>query len=184
MTIRKIVLLAALAAAMPATASVTILGTSAARRCYEAAESDLAKDRHSLDQCDLALQSEPLTDYEVVATHVNRGILRMRRGEMELALADFDTAIARDPKEAEAYLNKAVALMRVPGGAGKALPMFSAAIEHDTTKPALAYFGRALAHETLGDLKSAYLDYKKANAADPAWDRPLAELARFTVKRP
>ncbi len=50
--------------------------------------------------------------------------------------------------------------------------------------PQKAYYNRAIAHENLGDVKAAYLDFSKAAELDPDWQAPKQELTRFTVKRP
>ena len=179
----KLLSAAALAmVAIPASAAVTVIGTTSARMCYEAAANGPA----ALDNvavCDRALNEEALNNYETVATYVNRGILKMKTGWSEAAIADFDAAIARDPNQAEAYLNKGVALSKNETGWAQALPMFSLAIEKNTNKPALAYFGRGVAHEMAGDVRSAYYDYKQASTLDPKWDRPAQELTRFSVVR-
>ena len=67
-----------------------------------------------------------------VATHVNRGILRLRRGLVDEAVADFDRAIALDPEQPEAYLNKGAALIRRQNPA-EALQLFTVALERNTT---------------------------------------------------
>lgn len=171
---------AALLFAPPAAMSVTTFGTSHAASCYQAAESE---DLGGIADCDHALKEERLTRYETVATHVNRGILRLRNGASDSALVDFDAAIALDPSHPEAYLNKGGAILRQSGGAKAALPLFTAALDKGTREPAIAYFGRGLAQEQLGRIKEAYFDYKKASEIDPQWDRPRIELARFSVKR-
>ncbi|SMF79117.1 tetratricopeptide repeat protein [Allosphingosinicella indica] len=168
-------------AAIPASAAVTVVGTTSARMCYEAAESGLYN-AGATAYCDKALSEEALTNYETVATFVNRGILKLKGGVTQAAISDFDAAIARDPNQAEAYLNKGVALSKNDGWA-QALPMFSLAIEKNTNKPAVAYFSRGVAHEMTGDVQSAYYDYKQASTIDPQWKRPQAELTRFTVVR-
>lgn len=166
----------------PAASAVMVIGSSSARLCYEAARSTMPAARSALETCNRAFEEEALSEHDAVATFVNRGILHMRRGSLDTAIADFDSAIARDPKEPEAYLNKGAALIRVPGSARAAIPLFTAALERNTRKPALAYFGRGIAHEEIGDVKAAYYDYKSASAADPGWQQPIAELARFTVR--
>ena len=172
---------AVLACAAPAAAAVTVIGNSSARLCYEAAEADFERSK-AIDYCDKALREEALSQYEIVATHVNRGILRFRKGAVNDALADFDQAIRLDPQQPEAYLNKGVALLRSPNGADDALPLFTLALENRTRKPALAYFGRGAAHEELGNVRDAYFDYKRASEADPEWAQPAQELARFSVR--
>lgn len=183
MPLGKILLAATVAAlAMPASAGISVIGNSSARTCYLAAKTD-GPSISGLRDCDRALGEEPLSHYDMVATHVNRGILRMRAGNLDRAIADFDTAIASDPDQPESYLNKGAALLKREGGSSAAVPLFTAALEKRTTRPAVAYFGRGMAHERLGNLKAAYLDYQQASAADPDWDQPAIELARFTIRR-
>ena len=184
MTLGKF-LLAALAAgvAFPAVAAVTVLGNSSARMCYEAAESDLSA-RSSLAYCNRALNEEALSAEDMVATHVNRGILLMRGGKVDEAIADFDRAIVLDSNEPEAYLNKGVAFLKREQAPAAALPLFTTAIEKRTRRPELAYYGRGIAHEISGNVKAAYNDYKLASSLAPDWEEPRLELARFRVSRP
>jgi tetratricopeptide (TPR) repeat protein len=173
---------AATAHARPApVGAVTVLGNSAARQCYEAADSPLRPDPNVMALCDQAIAREPLSRRDRVATHINRGILRVRSGDVEEGIEDFDAAIERDPTIAEAWFNRGVALMRTAGPA-EALPSFNQAVERSTNRPALAYFGRAVANEALGNIRDAYADYRRASELDPDWDRPRTELARFSVR--
>ena len=175
--------LVALPAASPAAAAITTVGGSFARACFEAADVPGNASDAALEGCDAALTREAITAEDLVATHVNRGVLRMRRGDLAGAVADFDEAIRRDPNQAEAYLNKGAALIRVPGQADAAVTLFSAAIEKRTKRPAHAFLGRGFAYEELGNLKSARADYRSASAAAPRWEQPRLELARFKVSR-
>jgi len=105
--------IASAALAAPASASVIALGSSAARMCYEAADSPMYPTPDSLRRCDDALEEGTLTAHEIGATYVNRGILHMRRGHVDRAIADFDAALRVDPNQPEAYLNKGAALLRM-----------------------------------------------------------------------
>jgi tetratricopeptide (TPR) repeat protein len=172
--------LAVCAAAAPASASVVVLGNSDARMCYEAADSPMAPASRDIRRCDDALLREALSSYEVVATHVNRGILRLRRGLIDEAINDFDRAIALDPNQPEAYLNKGAALLRRENAADAA-GLFTTALERNTSRPAIAHYGRAIANETLGNLNAAYRDYTAASQIAPNWREPRLELARFRV---
>jgi len=172
---------ALIAVAAPAGAAVTVLGSSNARMCYEAADTDAPPIRTSLEACDTALNGEAASTFDIVATHVNRGILRSRLGDLEGAMTDFDAALAIDPNQPEAYLNKGVALIR-KDNPDAALPLFTIALEKKTRRPALAYYGRGIAHEELGNIKSAYADYKRAVAEAPNWKEPKRDLARFVVR--
>ncbi|HZG09261.1 MAG TPA: tetratricopeptide repeat protein [Allosphingosinicella sp.] len=187
MTLRNFLLpaaaLAAVATAVPAMAAITVLGNSAARLCYEAAESK-SLGGQGLGQCNRALRDENLSTRDAVATFVNRGILKLRGGDTEAAIIDFDNAIDMNPAEAEAYLNKGVATLRLGDGERRteAVRLFDTALAKNTKKPAIAYYGRAIAHELSGRLREAYRDYRQASAAAPEWREPKAELSRFTVR--
>jgi tetratricopeptide (TPR) repeat protein len=166
-----------------ASAAITVIGNTAARSCYEHAASETLPQRSQLTDCDRALSEEAMTERDVVATHVNRGILRSRHGDVAGALADFNRASMLDPNEPEAYLNKALTLVLRTRQPSEALPLFNTALEKKTSRPALAYFGRGAAHEDLGNVRMAYADYAQAAATDPKWDAPRVELARFNVRK-
>jgi len=178
---RKLILAALVAAiSVPASAAVTVLGANSARLCFEAADSPMMPQSREMQFCDEALRNQTLTRYEIVASHVNRGILRLRRNQVDDAIADFDSAIAIDPEQPEAYLNKGAALIRRQNPEG-ALTLFTVALERNTSRPALAHYGRAVANEALGNLPAAYRDYRRASELDPGWNEPRVELTRFRV---
>lgn len=162
-----------------AVAATTVIGGGLARSCYEAARDDNANQANVM-LCDRALTEEALRPSDRVATHVNRGILKLQMRNLDAALADFDRASVLDPKEPEAYLNKGVAVLtREDWSAARTL--FDNAIAHETRRPELAYYGRALANEAAGDVKAAYRDFKRAAELAPKWAEPTKELARFSV---
>jgi tetratricopeptide (TPR) repeat protein len=148
--------------------------------CYEAADAASLPTRRDFQRCSDALDEAGITNHDLVATYVNRGILRLRRNFVTEAIADFDTALALDPDQPEAALNKGAALMR-RDEAREALPLFEAALAHHTNRPAMAYMGRAIAYEALGDARAAYRDFRMASQIEPNWAAPRTELQRFRV---
>lgn len=174
------ILIAAVLVPASAAASVITLGTGLAQSCYFAAD---ARDTHrqSFDACNRALTEEALTSEDRVATHVNRGILHLIRGDVRQAHADFDSALRLDPTEPEAWLNKAIAHARF-GRTADAMPLVQKALELNTRRPALAYFVRAMAHEDNGNIAGAYQDLRRAQQLEPKWREPAIELRRFKVK--
>ena len=170
--------------ALPAAASahITVLGSGSARTCFLAAESQAMPRLDDVRHCDVALQSNMLEPRHVVATHVNRGILRLRRNDVAGAMQDFEQASRLDPAEPEAYFNRGSALLRQEQAA-PAAAAFSQALQRNTRRPALAHYGRGVASETLGDVQGAYRDYRRASELDPEWNAPRAELRRFRVVR-
>ncbi len=160
--------------------AITTLGSSAAQSCYKAAR-DHRTAQAEVSNCDQALNGA-LSYADLVATHVNRGILHALREDDAKALSDYDKAIQLDPNEAEAFLNKGLLLLRASDRDREALGMINFAIAKKTRKPAVAYFARAMAHEGLGKPGAAYRDYQQAAALDPKWDLPVRELRRFRKK--
>jgi tetratricopeptide (TPR) repeat protein len=168
------------AVSVPALGAVTVVGSSSARMCFEAADSPLMPSMRDMRYCDEALGQDALSEHDTVATFVNRGILKLRRNQIEAAIADFDRAIRMNPRQPEAYLNKGAALIRL-NDAGEALRLFTVALEYQTRRPEIAHFGRAIANETLGNVRAAYNDYRRASELDPDWQEPQTELRRFRV---
>src|SRR5688500_7621050 len=147
---------ALVAASGAAGQAVTTIGSSAAQACYEAAR-DQRSAQVNLGTCNQAMK-EGLSSFDLVATHVNRGIILALRADYANAVLDYDTAISLDPGQAEAFLNKGL-LLRLPKRDRDAVEALNVAIAKRTTEPALAYFARAVAHEGLGNLGAAYRDY-------------------------
>lgn len=166
--------------ALPAAAGVTVVGAGNARMCFLAAESDNIPDLRTIDRCDDAIEEERGNGRRLVATHVNRGILRLRRGDRAGALADFDRATALDPDEPEAYLNRGSMLLNNDETA-RAIVQFDNAIARNTRRPALAYYGRGVAYEESGNVRAAYRDYLRARDLAPTWAEPRTELTRFRL---
>jgi tetratricopeptide (TPR) repeat protein len=181
-TIRLLLIPAsALLLAAPAGASIQVLWSTSARACYLAASALASPRQEDSEHCDRALSVERLSPRDLAATHVNRAIVRHRRGDLRAALADYDTALELEPSQPDAYLNRGLTLLRANRPA-EALRDFDAAIANNPERPALAYYGRAGAYEDLGNLRAAYFDYRRASELAPEWTRPRRELARFTVR--
>jgi tetratricopeptide (TPR) repeat protein len=163
-----------------APAHTITLGSSAAETCYRLAEAK-SHDQVAIAQCNAAIDDPALTQADRVATHVNRGIVLMFAGRTNDAIRDFDTAVALDASEPEAYLNKGLTELRI-GNPAAAMSLASRAIELRTRRPAIAYYVRGLAAEDRGDVRSAYADLQRAASLDPKWQEPLIELQRYRVR--
>jgi tetratricopeptide (TPR) repeat protein len=172
---------AALTATVPASASsIMTVGGSFARSCYLSAESRDATPA-SIAECNRALGEQAMSDQDRLATHVNRGILRMIKGDFELAKADFEEAVEMNPNHPEPWLNTAILRFK-QGDSAAAVPLFDRAIQLHTRRPEIAYYGRALAHEDAGNVKAAYADLRRAVALRPNWAEPKRDLARYRVR--
>ncbi len=165
----------------PTGVSVTSIGGSSAESCYHAAAARDASEQ-AMRNCNDAIGQEVIPFNDLVASHVNRGVLKLVRGDTRAAESDFDQALSLQRTQPEAWLNKGIARYK-QGDAKGAAQMFTRALELRTTYPALAYFGRGLANEDSGNIRAAYADLRKAVELNPRWDAPQRELARYQVVR-
>ncbi|WP_439532313.1 tetratricopeptide repeat protein [Polymorphobacter sp.] len=163
------------------TSMVSIIGSSRARACYDAAKAR-QPDHAALQACNRALDGEALTPAEQAATFVNRGIIHMQMRALAPAIADFDAAIAVRPGTAEAWVNKGIALIRSGDDAAGA-SLLTRGLELGPENPAAAHYSRAYAYEGMGRLREAYEDYGRAAALAPDWPEPGEQLRRFKVVR-
>lgn len=171
---------AAAAAAQVQPAPFVVAGNSPAAICADAAQAR-SEDASAMIACNDALAT-PLSARERVATLNNRGALELIASRFAAAETDFDAAIALQPTEAEAWLNKALS-QQTRGDSLAAIASFDKALALGTHRPELALLGRGLAHEKSGDLHAAYADLQRARELAPAWQPATAELARYQIKR-
>ena len=166
---------------------VTVLGNSEAAQCSDHAK--LVADgkmspAFAVETCTEALQIEALSDHDLAATHVNRGVVRMGMVDMVTdAREDFDEAAKIQPDLGESYVNRGILLSQQKQYAA-GLADLNKGLELPLKEPWKAYYNRGVAEESLGDLTAAYKDYMKASELKPDWLAPKVELARFQVKRP
>jgi len=177
-------LAAALAAAVAGSASashaaVTVIGGGMAQACSVAAITGQS-DFRSEKLCTDALDTEFLDVRDRAGTYVNRGVLKLRRGDYKQASADFDSAAKVMPSMGEAYVNRGAASIGQRHYA-EGLADINKALALGVEEPAKAYYNRALAYEGLDDAKSAYFDYQKAIEIQPDWNAPKEQLTRFSV---
>ena len=167
----------------PARADVSVIGNGLAAECSGAAKAMSRNESvraEAVQLCTLALDDEALSPHETAATLVNRGVLYLGGRDYDAALRDFDEALHIEPNLAEAHVNRGAALL------GKrqdeaAVAEIDRGLALNTTEPEKAWFNRAVAKERLGDIRTAYVDYRKALELKPDWELPKAELARFRV---
>jgi tetratricopeptide (TPR) repeat protein len=168
-----------------AVAGDTVIGTSYARQCEEAAErasNGLTVDPAGAGACDQAIEVQALAAHDLAATHVNRGILALIRHRYDAARVDFDEAIALAPNLGGAYSNRGAVLI-AKGEPAAGVAAIDIGLSLGTPSPERAYFNRGLGREALGDVKGAYLDYLEAQHLKPDWPEPTQELARFKVTK-
>jgi tetratricopeptide (TPR) repeat protein len=166
--------------------SVSILGSNAAQICSDQARMVAQGGRVSrqgLEACDEAIKHVALSDGELAASYVNRGVIHLAIGNTASAVADDDAALQLQPNLPDALVNRGAAFQAQKRFAD-AIGDFDRALALSPRHPERVYYNRAMAHEDLGQLKAAYLDYLKASQLAPDWAQPKTELARFTVAKP
>ncbi|MBY0420837.1 MAG: tetratricopeptide repeat protein [Parvularculaceae bacterium] len=170
---------AALSWAAPSSAqlSVTTFGASNARGCYI----DASGPTTNTEQCDKAL-SEPLAERDLIATLVNRGIIRNRAGKWTAAIADFDQALARDPTTPEAWLNRgnSLLLMNKPD---EAIANYEKALANNLGEAHVAWHNIGLAWYAKANLIRARAAFRKALELKPDFEESAAKLKELEGKR-
>jgi Tfp pilus assembly protein PilF len=171
--------------AAPSTAAaqgaVTVIGGGLAQECYEAVEYARGSSMRALEVCNQAIELERLRPRDKAATHTNRGILFMRQGNNTRAMWDYERSLEILPDLREAKVNLGAALYnlkRYP----EALSALNDGVGTDSVEAkAIGYYNRGLTHEKLGDIQSAYEDFRRAFQIKPEFTQAAAQMARFTV---
>ena len=111
--------------------------------------------------------------YEQVGAgdHLFRARLRLAvvqagSGELDAALNTLDTLAEQTPSRADELLSAKAELLMSAGQAARALTLYNDALAHRPGKPALLY-GRALAHESMGDIDAARADLDQILTIEP-----------------
>lgn len=167
-------------AAASANAYTLSYGGTRATACYTAANNGDGSDT-ALQTCDRALSEDALAPADRAKTLVNRGSVYMARGLPERAMRDFDAALAIDASNADARSNRGVALLGLHQYQ-QAIAELSQGITMQPSRPERIHFARARAYEEMGDIRSAYADYREAAALAPGWEQARLELSRFRVR--
>lgn len=161
-------------------AQVTVIGGGIARDCYEAVKFNLGKPADAEAICTRALEHEALNMSNKAATYTNRGVLRMRQGAYDAALADYALAKRLRPETGATWLNEGAAYI-FKKDYNSALASLEKAIELDSQDLYAAYYNRAIAREQTGDIEGAYYDFVKSKELNPNYPATDRQLARFTV---
>jgi tetratricopeptide (TPR) repeat protein len=174
------VLAAVLAVAPVAAAQVTVIGGGIARDCYDAVKYGQTQPAQAEEICTRAIQLEALNISNKAATYTNRGVLRMRQGKYDAALADYATSKKIRPQTGATWLNEGAAYI-FKKDFSTALASLDQAIALDSEDLYAAYYNRAIAKEATGDFEGAYYDFVKSKELNPEFAQTDKQLARFTV---
>ncbi|MDP3739749.1 MAG: tetratricopeptide repeat protein [Hyphomonadaceae bacterium] len=160
---------------------VVVTGGGYARDCYMQVKSRKALPAKALETCDIAIKQEDLSQTNRAATYINRGILHMREKNHDRARKDYEAALRIAPGMPEAKINLGAMLYYV-GRYDEAIAALNDGVKVENEEArAAAHFNRALAYERIGDIDSAYADYKTALALRPGFEAAAKQLQRFAV---
>lgn len=164
-------------------AQVTVIGGGMAQDCYQSAKFSMSRFAEAEKLCTLALEQEALKVSDRAATYTNRGVLRMREGLLDEALADYAAARRMKPDAGATWLNEGAAHIL-----GKnyiaALEALDQAIRLAPEDLWAAHYNRAIAREKTGNIEGAYDDFLKASELNPGFEASRIQLSRFTVTTP
>ena len=168
-------------AAETASAQVFVIGNGLGGECFQKTKNNYSNFRATEEICTRALREQAMTRNNRAATYVNRGVLRMREGLYDKALADYAEAVALQPDLGAAYLNEGAAHIYRRDFAAALAPL-DRAIELESLDLFAAYYNRAIAKENTGDVAGAYADFTKSLELKPGWDLAERQLTRFSVQ--
>jgi lipoprotein NlpI len=158
-----------LAATLLAASNAVLAGGIADYRAGVAAE-DQGDYGGAIHLFDSALRGK-LKDEDREAAYYNRGVAHHRKGQYDLAIADYTSALKLNPSDAKAHNNRGVAYKN-QRRFDLALADYNAAIELDPDN-ASAHFNRANAYAQRGQNEQAIADYNDAIRLHPG-DGPHA----------
>lgn len=168
-------------AAQTASAQVFVIGQGLGGECYQKTKSKYSHFRSTEEVCTRALREQAMTRGNRAATYVNRGVLRMREGMYEEALADYSEATELRPELGAAYLNEGAAHIYRKDFQSAIAPL-DRAIELESADLFAAHYNRAIARENTGDVAGAYADFKKSLNIKPGWELAERQLTRFSIE--
>ena len=153
-------------------------------------EPDWAKDAKTAGGCvdadpDIAIKActADIEAGKATANTLNsRAFAYMEKGQYDLALADLDNAIERDPKHDSALNNRGIVWMK-KGEYRRAIEDFSKAIDLTTIEELRPYRQRAEAYAALGRHDEAIKDADEALKIDPDDDKARAVREASMKKR-
>lgn len=165
----------------PAGAAISVFNGTMAQSCYQAAEyGDDAVD--GIRICNLALQETALSSRDRAATMINLGILRAQNDNPDGALESYNSGLRIDPTLGEGYVDRGATEI-VLKQYDDAVADITKGLTLNASRPEIAYYDRAIANEAIGNIKEAYLDYKKAVELSPDFTLANQQLMRFKVVR-
>lgn len=165
---------------VPASAQMVVMGNGAAKDCYHSVKHGDPGRLGTIKSCEAALEDGLLKRKDQAATHVNIGILYMRRKEFSKSDEHYQRALKMKPNIPEVHINLS-ANQIYTGQYQAAIASANTAIELGTEKMPEILFNRAMAYDHLKRYTDAYNDLKKALELRPDWPPALNAIENYEV---
>jgi tetratricopeptide (TPR) repeat protein len=115
------------------------------------------------------LLDHPSEGINLADVYNHRGAAKVRKGDLDDAIADFTSALNQNPKSVDAFKNRGIA-HHMQGNYNAAIADFNRALRFDAKSPDLSN-ARGLALFKKGEYDGAIRDFDKAIALDPKYKK-------------
>lgn len=170
----------ALSMAQSANAQMIVMGNGAAKDCYHSVKHGDPGRIGTIKSCEIALYETNLKKKDRAATHINIGILYMRRKDFDKSDTHYQSALKLEPNVPEVHINLSANQIYTKQYEAAILSA-NRAIELGTDKMPETLFNRAMAYDNLKRYNEAYNDLKKALELKPEWQPALNAIDNYEV---
>jgi len=171
---------------VPASAnSMQVIGAdSIAQECYRRSTASSLTGHASnsdIKVCNHAIRNGKLRKRDLIATHVNRGIIYVALENFKMAAKDYNRAIRISDNVSEAYVNRGN-LWFIAQRYQEAIADYDKSLEQEFAQAHIALLNRGMAYETLGKFVQAKEDYLAALELRDGWPEAQSRLERVNRK--
>lgn len=165
--------------------SMQVIGAgSIAQECYRLSSASTMTGHASgadIKVCNKAIRHGKLTNRDLIATHVNRGIIYAALENYKMAAKDYNRAIDLSDNVSEAYVNRGN-LWFIAKRYQEAIADYDKALEQEFAQAHIAHLNRGMAYEILGKLVQAKDNYLAALELIDGWSEAQSRLERVNKK--
>jgi len=165
----------------PAHALITVVGAGMAHDCFIAAKAG-TDPRGGIAICDMALAEELLSARARAGTFINRAVMKVALGQIDDAMADYNSGLSLDPGLGDGYVDRGAALITLKRY-DEAIADIDKGIGLGQTYEHVGYYNRGVAEFFLGRITQSYYDFKKASEIAPEFAPAREQLKNFVVTR-
>ena len=166
---------------VPAHALVTVVGAGMAHDCFIAAKSGVNL-RAGIAVCNMALAEEMLSARARAGTYINRAVMKSALGQIDEAMADYNSGLSLDDELGDGYVDRGAALITLKRY-DEAIADINKGIALGQSYEHVGYYNRGVAEFFLGRVTQSYYDFKKASEIAPDFRPASEQLKNFVVTR-